>query len=487
MDTLQGGKIDFFLNDLHVKEVVSPEITALNFIRDHLQLTGAKEVCAEGDCGACTIALGQWQKDAFVYKAINSCLLPATRLHGCHVITVEGLAKENKLHIIQQQMLDNHAVQCGYCTAGMIMSLFCLLMNNPSPSMEDIYVALEGNLCRCTGYDAIRKAANSLIGLLKNEQNFKNFLPSYVNDIQQKLRISSAFAHVQLSKMPVDICEGYFTPASLKDLFTLMAKYRDAFKIINGGTDLMVAANLQGVFPQYFLDISRINELNFIKEESNKIIVGGAVTLNQVLSNELVQQKIPVLPQALRIMASNQIRNIATLAGNIVNASPIADSACVLLALDATLILQSSDGERAVKLADFYRDYKVVDLNKNSEIISKIEINIEPSLCNFEKSSKRRTLDISSVNSTIFLKVDENGIIRTCRLAYGGVSKYPMLAKNCANYLVGKKVTSEVVAEAAKMAEAEFQPLSDIRGSATYRKILIGNHVLKHFNSMKLL
>jgi xanthine dehydrogenase small subunit len=480
---LSGLNIKFYLNDKYVEVTVTPETTALNLIREQLLHTGAKEVCAEGDCGACTIALGQWRNKQFSYQAINSCLLPAARLHGSHVITVEGLAAGDKLHVIQQQMLEHHAVQCGYCTAGMVMALFCLLTNNPTPNLEDIYAALEGNLCRCTGYVAIRKAAMALSSLLQNSISVTsqlNFLPAFAEHIKNDIQNIPPIVYVSLQKTAADICEAYYLPTTIAELFACMNQHKTKFKIMNGGTDLMVPANLQGIFPECFIDISSIDALNHISKTNGEIIIGAGVKLNEILHNELIQQDLPILAQAISLMASNQIRNIATLAGNIVNASPIADTACVLLALDASVTLLSKAGERQVKLADFYHDYKVIELKKDTEIISKVAIIPESGMCSFEKTSKRSALDIATVNSAIFMQKANNDIVTKCRIAFGGVAKTPVLAKNSASYLIGNKITPEVIAKVAKLAAEEFQPIADVRGSAEYRKILIHNHILKH-------
>lgn len=190
MSKIRELTIRFFLNAELVDVTISPEVTALNLLRNQFRLTGAKESCNEGDCGACTIALGSWHNDIFSYKAVNSCILPATKLHGCHVITIEGLGgADNKLHLIQQTVLENRATQCGYCTPGIIMALFCLLSNNDNPDTAAIFSALEGNLCRCTGYLAIENAAKELVALVKRKPaEFKaKIFPEYVDNVKAAL------------------------------------------------------------------------------------------------------------------------------------------------------------------------------------------------------------------------------------------------------------------------------------------------------------
>lgn len=479
MKTINNINIQFYLNDKFIEASATPETTALTLIRENLGLTGAKEVCAEGDCGACTIAFGKHSKDGFSYKAINSCLLPIAKLHGSHVITVEGLKENNKLHLIQETMLEKHAVQCGYCTAGMIMALFCLFINNKNPTKEEILTALEGNICRCTGYKAIYAAAEALTSLTKIEA--KQFLPSYANKIKIKLKEISPFPTRTPNEDNVSILENYCQPKNLPELFKCMDANCEKFKIMNGGTDLMVLANLHRNLPKCFIDISHISELNFIEEKKDAIIVGGTVTFEQLLKNASIKKYLPTLRLAISHLASPQIRNTATLAGNVVNASPIADTACALLGLGATLCFQSKTGKKEIPLEEFYHDYKVTALNLNKEIVSKIIIPKKTGFTSFVKTAKRKSLDIATVNSTVKIITDKNDNVTIARIAFGGIAKHPILAKKGMKYLLGKKITNEVVSELAKIIAKEFTPISDVRGSSEYRKILIHNQIIKHF------
>ena len=490
MKTITGLNIEFYLNDQLIKDTVTPETSALTFIRERLGLTGSKEVCAEGDCGACTIAVGRFDqnKQYFSYLAINSCILPAVKLHGAHVITIEGLAKNNQLHLIQQAMLENHAVQCGYCTAGMIMALFCLFANNQQPNEKEILAALEGNLCRCTGYKFIQKSAFSITNSLKNKEIISTcFFPETAKAIHEAIQKSKpkAISATIISAKPTDSCESYLIPTTLNELFIHMEKRQGDFKILNGGTDLMVPANLHNIWPRCFIDISMLNELHGINADQNQMTFGANVTFSEILANDLVKQKLPILGHAISQMSSTQIRNVATLAGNIANASPIADAACMLLALDAELVLLSRHGERRIKLAGFYQGYKVIDLDSTKEIIAKIIVPFESGFCHFEKTSRRRALSIATVNSAIKLHRDNNNTITTCHIAFGGIAKFPTRSKNTQEYLIGKKLNSETISLAATIAGAEFEPISDVRGSADYRIILIKNHIIKHLELCK--
>lgn len=485
MKTINALQIEFYLNDRHVKLAVTPSLTALTCIREQLGLTGAKEVCAEGDCGACTIALGSLENDKIVYSAINSCILPAAKLHGKHILTVEGLSSEQQLHPLQQAMVELHAIQCGYCTSGFVMSLFCLFANNPQPNEKEIFAALEGNLCRCTGYLPMLKVARSFYNSLKNnEKLFTCFIPEYTNSIKEKLIGIAPYQTQQISNSDCEVCSDYSIPNTLVEMFGLMERANGKFKIINGGTDLMVAANIHEVLPQQFIDISRIQELNFINEADGKIHIGGNVTFKQLLNSTLVAAKIPSLQYTLSRMSSEQVRNVSTLAGNIANASPIGDTTCLLLALGAELVLLSQQGERKIPIENFCCDYKVTSLNSKTEIISRIEIPAQLTFCDFEKTTKRRVLDISTVNSAINLALDTGGTIKQCRIAFGGVAKFSILASQTAAFLIGKKLSQEVILAAAAIAMEEFQPISDVRGTAEYRRQLIHNHIIKSLTKL---
>ena len=479
--------ISFFLNDKKVNANVRPDMTALELLREHFGLTGVKESCSEGDCGACTIAVGQLENNEIKYKAYNSCILPAIRLHGRHAVTVNGLAQGKDLHLIQDRVIKNHATQCGFCTPGIIMSLFCLFANSATPSQEEFFNALEGNLCRCTGYESIREAGNAIADKIKNniDEWERLIFPSYFQRIENEMKIFDT----QIEVSSGDNNENrdtlqYFYPSSLSAFYSILNQINDPalYRILNGGSDVMVEMNVRRFYSPYLVDISGIKELDFIEKKGDIILIGAATTLNQVLHSPLIGEKIPVLHEAVSKMASEQIRNIATLSGNIVNASPIADGAVSLLGLDATLVLISPSGERKVALKDFYKDYKVIDL-KSDEIIGRIEIPVVNGFYSFEKFSKRLAVDIASVNSLCFLKLN-NSKVEHARLSFGGIAKYPILAIKCMEYLLNKEINEETIGRAAQIASEEFTPISDVRGSAEFRKLLIRNNIIKHLNKL---
>jgi xanthine dehydrogenase small subunit len=456
--------ISFFLNGQLINTDVSTKLTALYFLRN-FGLTGTKEGCSEGDCGACTIVIGENKNSKIIYQAVNSCLMPAVRMHGKHIVTIEGLGSPTNLHPIQKAILDYHGVQCGYCTPGIIMSLFTLFLSNSKPSQNEIYNALEGNLCRCTGYESIKNAA---IYLSKQKHNI---IPKYFKGVNKSLLSFNKKIEIILTN------NKYFIPQTVKELFNVI-KNRDA-KIINGGSDIMVDINIKKQNYQTIIDISEIKELNFIKEKTNSVLIGATTTLSDILSNKIIIKKIPVLYSAISQLGSMQIRNIGTLAGNIANASPIADATTALLALNSKLILKSSTNQRKINLSDFIIDYKKTVL-RPKEIIFTIEIPITDNLTSFEKSAKRKSVDIASVSSAVLLKSD-NHTIKDITIAFGGVAPIPIIAKKTCDYLKGKKITTDNIKNASLIACAEVKPISDLRGSEQFRRLLVRNHIIKHF------
>ena len=465
--------ISFFLNGKAVNVAVSPKTNVLSFLRNDYGLTGTKEACSEGDCGACTIVLGAVKNNRTVYQAVNSCLMPAVRMHGKHIITIEGIGNPEKLHPIQKAILDFHGVQCGYCSPAVVMSLFALFLNNHTPSKQEIFNALEGNLCRCTGYESIKNAAIYLSE--QNKKNKQSFIPDYFNRVNNLLL--SFNIKIDMSRNSTNCEHKYLLPTNLKQLF-LMLKSKGT-KIINGGTDLMVDINIRKQIYPTIIDISEIKELDFINEQDNTVLIGAGTTFSDIILNKTIQKRLPLLNSAILQLGSKQIRNIGTLAGNIGNASPIADAATALMALDTTLILKSKNGKRRAPIADFYKGYKITILRPN-EIIFAIEVPVKTSVTSFEKTGKRKSVDIASVSSAISLKYSNNKI-KNIAIAFGGVAPYPIIAQKTENFLKGKEITSKIIEQASLIAASEVKPISDLRGSAQFRRLLVRNHIIKHF------
>ena len=356
----------FLLNGTLVSLEINPEMTALDLLHDTLKMSGTKEGCKEGDCGACTIAVGTLDEhDSISFKAINSCILPALRLHGTHVITIEGLKSQGTLHIIQQHIVNEHGIQCGFCSPGIILSFFALFASNPHPTMEEIEIALSGNICRCTGYEGIREAGKAVTYHLEGLDNKKVaslIIPEYVGATIDTLR------HIPSHKG----LSSYQIPKSLKE-YEAIASSIDSFSVQCGATDLQVRRNLTVSHDsETIVDISQIAELHDMKVKENRLIIGSSLTITTIMEHELMLRYFPEIRQCALVMASTQIRNVASVAGNIANASPIGDASIFFLALNAdiTLYRAQTGTKETLPLSTFFISYKKTKLNLKDLICS---------------------------------------------------------------------------------------------------------------------
>jgi xanthine dehydrogenase small subunit len=481
------AQVSFWLNGKKMELSVPPGMTVLELLNEKLSLTGTKSSCNEGDCGACTVIIGQKKDRTITYKTVNSCLYPAFRLHGKHLITVEGISAKDELHPVQIALLDEHGTQCGFCTPGFVMSLVGLFLNTSNPTRVDILAALEGNLCRCTGYDSIFKAAN----LLKKRLQAKvDLLPPALRNVEKQLKTKVS----PLTFKPAENNEGWETydchcPQSLTELWDTVkaCQKTGSYKFIAGGTDLMVLANIQHIHSANLIDLSGIAELDSIRISKKELQMGANVTLADLQQNTAVGKHFPLLVKAIGQMAGTQIRNSATLAGNIANASPVADSATTLLALDAFVIIASNKGERIVRLSEFYHAYKQTEL-KPDEIIKTVVLPLPSAAKHFYgflKSAKRKAVDISGVVSALSVSYQKNKITQAV-LSLGGVAPYPALALKTMAFLQGKILTESIIRQAADLAQSEFKPISDVRGQKEYRSLLIKNHITRHLTDLKI-
>ncbi len=480
-NAMQTVGIAFFLNGREVAANVTPGQTALQLLRGQFGLTGTKEGCNEGDCGACTVAIGRWDGGGreFRYRAHTSCLVPAARLHGTHVITIEGLGIPENLHPIQRAFLDSHATQCGFCTPGFIMSLFCLYARNPDPSRAQIGEALEGNLCRCTGYESIFRAAASIAGVAGQ------ILPPYHEPVAQALagfdrRLSFAEAPLPQGAEPMD----YHRPETLERLFDLLWRIGDCerYRIIAGGTDVVVDANVKRLRFRHLVDIAGIPGLSEIRGTDRGVSVGALATLTDVTEHRLVSAKLPLLRAVVSRMASLQVRNSGTLAGNLATASPIGDAATAALALDATLVLATKMGERRVPAGSFFKGYRRTELCAH-ELITAIEFPEQDGPWDFRKSAKRGAVDISSVCTAMTARLDGSKVA-AIRIACGGAAATPVLLAGAAAAVLGRELAPAAIEQAAQAAAAEVAPIDDVRGSRQFRSALVRNHVVEHLSKL---
>lgn len=444
--------ISFICNNKEFFENCTGGLPVLDWIRSQTDLKGTKEGCREGDCGACTVVVGRPGKDGIEYSAVCSCLLPIGDISGCHLVTIEGLTTGDELTPFQRSFYDEAASQCGFCTPGMIMSLTGCLLGSAELSSSAAIEALDGNICRCTGYIAVKRAVDSVmeklplqyenrIQMLINEGH----IPAYFNSISERL-----------SKLP---------------LYEVSANGT----AISGGTDIYVHSSdkLSGEQPEF---LSRRNDLNFIRMEHGIVRIGSAVTFTQLRESAVISGLFPDLKGFLSRVSSTQIRSRATVGGNIVNASPIADMAIVFLALNASVTFS----DRTVPLSKFYLGYKQLDMQPG-EILTEVSFPVpeKGSVLSSLKVCKREYLDIASVNSSMLLKVKDN-IILGVRISAGGVSPIPIQLVKTGKYLRGKTISEKIIREACIISATEISPISDIRGSGKYKKKLLQAQIRAH-------
>ncbi|MBS4013045.1 MAG: FAD binding domain-containing protein [Bacteroidetes bacterium] len=451
--------ITFILNDKLIKTDAHPGTTLLDFIRYGQELPGTKIGCREGDCGACTVMEGKLRNGKVQYKSIVSCLTPLGNAHGKHIVTIEGINMK-ELSPVQSAIVENSGTQCGFCTPGFIMSLTCHCLEEKPSDKNSAIDAISGNICRCTGYKSIEKAAESISGLMKDKNINnpiswlvdKNYLPEYFLSIPKQLGgISKAENSIKKGK-----------------------------KIIGGGTDLMVQKP-EAIAESELNLLFDNDEMTGVFAEKNNCIIQASTTANMIMNSELMQSIIQEIKGFFKLVSSEPIRNMGTIAGNIVNASPIADLTMFFLALKAQLSISDSKSTRTIALKDFYLGYKKLDL-KPEEFIQDVFFKIpeKPYHFNFEKVSKRTYLDIASVNTVLYLK-EKNDIIEDCAISIGGVSPIPLFLNETSKFLIGKAVENDTIIAAEKILQQEISPISDVRGSDKYKRLLARQLFFAHF------
>ncbi len=468
-----GDALDFTLNGQTVRfDKRSPNTTLLDFLRAR-GLTGTKEGCAEGDCGACSVAV--IERDASgktVLRAINSCLTPVCLLAGREVISVEGLGTKDALHPVQREMAQRHGSQCGYCTPGFICSMAEGFYRDDVNTGDDIDDQLSGNLCRCTGYRPIREAAVAALA----HQPHAHRHDAIANRLKEECRELSA-ANYEFGG------ERFFRPNALADVFKLMREFPEA-RLIAGATELGVdIAKRFRKFPT-LISLEAVAELQGIDAKEDSWRIGAAVKLTEI--EDALGEEFPVLGAMLRAFGSRQIRNRATMAGNIVTASPIGDSAPLLLALDASLTLASAKGERTVLIADFFTGYRKTVLQAG-EILKTIiipRIGFDSALfrhSRWYKVSRRREMDISTVAGCFVVDIDSDDVVRHVRMAFGGVAVSPKRALKAEAALLDQPWSQETMARMLPVLGAEFEPITDVRGTKEYRLGLVTSLLEKFF------
>lgn len=449
--------IQFILNNEVIKTTANAGITLVDFIREHQQLKGTKIGCREGDCGACTVLVGTLNNSQITYKSITSCISPLGNANGKHIVTVEGINLPKNLNFVQKAITSNYATQCGYCTPGFVVSLVGYALEKSPQTTSTCNDAISGNICRCTGYKSIEKAANSVDQkLLGKDGNSsiswlieEGFLPTYFKNIPQKLQ---KLQTTELKK------EG---------------------TIVANGTDVYVRNADQFSEEKVHL-ISDEKALKGIVFTKDKCIIGANTTATEILQNEQLNTIFPSLKKFLKLISSEQIRNMGTLGGNFVNASPIGDMSIFFLALNSELTLQHTSGSvRKIPFQKFHKNYKVVDL-KEDELIVAISFNIPIANFNFEKVSKRTHLDIATVNAACEIAA-KNNVISYAHFSMGGVAPIPTYLSKTNQFLKHKTISVFTVKEAEKVLQSEINPISDVRGTETYKRALAKQLFYAHF------
>jgi xanthine dehydrogenase small subunit len=423
--------------------------TVARFLREGVGATGTKIVCEEGDCGACTVLVGRREGKGLEYRAVNACIQFVFQMDGAHVVSVEGLG----MTPVQEAMMRCHGAQCGYCTPGFVVALAGMFEAGECDAKK----ALTGNLCRCTGYESIIRAAQETEGQPK------------VEELYPSAPILKAVSEVE--REPVRIGK-FFKPVTLEDA---IAFKNEKTVIVQGSTDFGVWRTKRSFEPESILSLDGIEGLGEIQIADGMVSVGGRVSLAQF--EEAVKELVPEMARIMDRFGSPQIKNAGTLAGNIANASPIADTLPFLFVMDARLEL---NGTRVVPIREFYLGYKKLDLGPN-EIITRILIPLphDGDTLRLYKVSKRSHLDISSFTAAMLMKRID-GRIDSMRLAYGGVAPVVLRLKKTEAFLEGKPISRETFAEAGEVAKSEVAPISDVRGSKEFR-LQLAENILTRF------
>ncbi|MDN0083543.1 xanthine dehydrogenase small subunit [Crenobacter sp. SG2305] len=462
--------VRFFLNgQLHEVVPSSPTQTLLNYLREDVGLTGTKEGCAEGDCGACTVTEATLEADGKVhFRAINACIRFVPSLDGKALWTVEGVAQQDgSLHPVQQAMVDCHGSQCGFCTPGFVMSMYTMYQNGDvKPCRDEVLDNLSGNLCRCTGYRPIIDAVQSM--------GSYPAVPTDVDAVTEQLKSIRPDSTVALEGNG----QRYFAPATAAELASLYEQYPDAI-ILAGGTDvgLWVTKNLMTLKTVIYL--GNVEELKVIEQNDSEIRINAASLLNDAFP--ALVNEYPELEELWKRFSSMPIRNSGTLVGNVANGSPIGDSAPILIAIGTRVVLRKGERRRELALEDLYLDYRKQD-REAGEFVEAIVVpkrRTDQAVATY-KLSKRFDQDISAVCGAYALRLD-NGKVADARIAYGGMAATSKRAISTEKALIGKQWSEETVRAAMEAMGEDYRPMTDMRASSDYRIKTAKNLLLRFY------
>jgi xanthine dehydrogenase small subunit len=467
--------IQFLLNQqLRSEQTLDPNMTVLQYLREHLHKPGTKEGCASGDCGACTVVVGELApredgSPGLRYRSLNSCLTFVASLHGKQLLSVEDLKHQGRLHSVQQAMVDCHGSQCGFCTPGFVMSLFALQKNSAGADLHQAQEALAGNLCRCTGYRPILAAAEQACGQAVPDQ----FDAREAQTIAQLQAIAPATT-AELAGAD----KRCLVPMTVADLADLYANTPDA-RLLAGGTDLALEVTQFHRPLPVMIYVGNVAELKRVEHFDDRLEIGAATPLTDCY--QALADEYPDFGALLHRFASLQIRNQGTLGGNIGNASPIGDSPPLLIALGAQVVLRQGQATRTLPLQDYFIDYRVT-VRQPGEFIEKIIVPRADAAWRFRayKLSKRLDDDISAVCAAFNLHIVD-GQVADARLAFGGMAAIPKRARMAEAALLGQPWTQATVEAACAALAEDFTPLSDFRASKEYRLLSAQNLLRKYF------
>ena len=451
---------------------IDPTMTVLNYLRLVERRCGTKEGCAEGDCGACTVVLGELEGDRIVYRAVNSCIQFLPTLDGKQILTVEDLlSPEGQLHPVQQAMVESHASQCGFCTPGFVMSLFALFHEGGTLDRQRIDDALAGNLCRCTGYGPIIAAAERMRSFGTADR--------FARDASSTVAALKAMRSGESRRLTGADGRRYYAPRRIEELAALALEHPQAC-LLAGGTDvgLWVTKQHRRLDPVIYL--GEVEELQQLSVGMQTIEIGAAVTYGRLMP--VISAEYPDFGELLRRLGSTQIRACGTMGGNVANGSPIGDSPPALVALAARLVLRRGEEHREIALEDFFIGYGEQD-RRPGEFVEKILLPRRDPGRTFHcyKVSKRFDQDITACLGAFNLRL-EDGRVSDLRIAFGGMAATPKRARNCERALIGKPWTRQSLAKAQAALGEDYAPISDLRASEAYRRLIAENLLVKFFN-----